>query len=130
MCCFSLNWVGCLLFFLEEVLICSKCREADESRLREVCESLLGPPIGMEEVKPPDMKPLWDPFILVSPLLLYLAIAGCVVFVPTKHVHVCMSDWYVSMWTFAWESLCSYACQHVHDFATFLIHRMFYCNIC
>lgn len=39
------------------------CREADESRLREVCESFLGPPTGMAS----DSKnPAWDPYVLVS----------------------------------------------------------------
>ncbi|MBA0836083.1 hypothetical protein Goarm_008321, partial [Gossypium armourianum] len=38
-------------------------READESRLREVCESFLGPPTGMAS----DSKnPAWDPYVLVS----------------------------------------------------------------
>ncbi|KAE8656743.1 Protein HIRA [Hibiscus syriacus] len=36
-------------------------READESRLREVCESFLGPPTGMIS----DSKnPAWDPYVL------------------------------------------------------------------
>ncbi|XP_012442468.1 protein HIRA isoform X2 [Gossypium raimondii] len=36
-------------------------READESRLREVCESFLGPPTGMAS----DSKnPAWDPYVL------------------------------------------------------------------
>ncbi|KAE8682443.1 Protein HIRA [Hibiscus syriacus] len=36
-------------------------READESRLREVCESFLGPPTGMGS----DSKnPAWDPYVL------------------------------------------------------------------
>ncbi|KAG0489681.1 hypothetical protein HPP92_006544 [Vanilla planifolia] len=38
-------------------------READESRLREVCESFLGPPTGMSESVSPDTKS-WDPCIL------------------------------------------------------------------
>ncbi|CAI9105597.1 OLC1v1004559C7 [Oldenlandia corymbosa var. corymbosa] len=38
-------------------------READESRLREVCESFLGPPTGMEQARSPDVKS-WDPCIL------------------------------------------------------------------
>ncbi|MBA0658215.1 hypothetical protein Goklo_010438 [Gossypium klotzschianum] len=38
-------------------------READESRLREVCESFLGPPTGMAS----DSKnAAWDPYVLVS----------------------------------------------------------------
>ncbi|RVX20259.1 Protein HIRA [Vitis vinifera] len=41
------------------------CREADESRLREVCESFLGPPTGMVEAIPSDPKnPAWDPCVL------------------------------------------------------------------
>ncbi|BAT92065.1 Protein HIRA Histone regulator [Vigna angularis] len=40
-------------------------READESRLREVCESFLGPPTGMSEETSSDSKNLaWDPFVL------------------------------------------------------------------
>ncbi|XP_015873303.3 protein HIRA isoform X1 [Ziziphus jujuba] len=40
-------------------------READESRLREVCESFLGPPTGMAEDTSLDTKKLeWDPFVL------------------------------------------------------------------
>lgn len=40
-------------------------READESRLREVCESFLGPPTGMVEETSSDSKNLaWDPFVL------------------------------------------------------------------
>ncbi|XP_074559804.1 protein HIRA isoform X2 [Curcuma longa] len=40
-------------------------READESRLREVCESFLGPPTGMAESTPTDPKnPAWDPYVL------------------------------------------------------------------
>lgn len=40
-------------------------READESRLREVCESFLGPPTGMVEGTSSDSKNLaWDPFVL------------------------------------------------------------------
>lgn len=42
------------------------CREADESRLREVCESFLGPPTGMAESTSSDAKNLaWDPCVLV-----------------------------------------------------------------
>lgn len=40
-------------------------READESRLREVCESFLGPPTGIAEEASPDSNKLaWDPFVL------------------------------------------------------------------
>ncbi|GER36571.1 protein HIRA [Striga asiatica] len=39
-------------------------READESRLREVCESFLGPPIGMTEPGLDPKTPAWDPFVL------------------------------------------------------------------
>ncbi|XP_059627508.1 protein HIRA isoform X2 [Cornus florida] len=40
-------------------------READESRLREVCESFLGPPTGMAEITCSDPKnPAWDPCVL------------------------------------------------------------------
>ncbi|KAI9107708.1 hypothetical protein K1719_021371 [Acacia pycnantha] len=40
-------------------------READESRLREVCESFLGPPTGMGEESSSGGKNLaWDPFVL------------------------------------------------------------------
>ncbi|KAL6511029.1 hypothetical protein OROGR_022153 [Orobanche gracilis] len=39
-------------------------READESRLREVCESFLGPPIGMTEFGSGPKCPAWDPFVL------------------------------------------------------------------
>ncbi|WJX68933.1 hypothetical protein P8452_53254 [Trifolium repens] len=40
-------------------------READESRLREVCESFLGPPTGMVEEPSSNSNNLaWDPFIL------------------------------------------------------------------
>lgn len=43
------------------------CREADESRLREVCESFLGPPTGMVDATLSDPKnPAWDPCVLVS----------------------------------------------------------------
>ncbi|KAI3894045.1 hypothetical protein MKW92_026063 [Papaver armeniacum] len=38
-------------------------READESRLREVCEGFLGPPTGMAESTDPK-NPAWDPTIL------------------------------------------------------------------
>ncbi|MQL76111.1 hypothetical protein Taro_008489 [Colocasia esculenta] len=40
-------------------------READESRLREVCESFIGPPTGMVESTSSDSKnPAWDPCVL------------------------------------------------------------------
>ncbi|GAB4859765.1 hypothetical protein Ancab_011243 [Ancistrocladus abbreviatus] len=40
-------------------------READESRLREVCESFLGPPSGMGEVVSSNLTNLsWDPCVL------------------------------------------------------------------
>ncbi|CAL5200651.1 unnamed protein product [Lathyrus oleraceus] len=40
-------------------------READESRLREVCESFLGPPTGMAEEPSSDSNNLaWNPFVL------------------------------------------------------------------
>ncbi|OVA05979.1 WD40 repeat [Macleaya cordata] len=40
-------------------------READESRLREVCENFLGPPTGMAESTSSDPKnPSWDPCVL------------------------------------------------------------------
>ncbi|KAJ9177948.1 hypothetical protein P3X46_009872 [Hevea brasiliensis] len=40
-------------------------READESRLREVCESFLGPPTGMAESTSSNAKDLtWDPCVL------------------------------------------------------------------
>lgn len=41
------------------------CREADESRLREVCESFLGPPTGMAEEASSDKSLAWDPVVLV-----------------------------------------------------------------
>lgn len=50
----------CLLSYIRFL-----AREADESRLREVCESFLGPPTGMAEDIPSDSKNLaWDPFVL------------------------------------------------------------------
>lgn len=40
-------------------------READESRLREVCENFLGPPTGMAEAaSSTSNKPAWDPCVL------------------------------------------------------------------
>ncbi|RWW27502.1 hypothetical protein GW17_00008063 [Ensete ventricosum] len=48
-----------------EMNIVLSCREADESRLREVCESFLGPPTGMAEVAVVDSQnPEWDPCVL------------------------------------------------------------------
>lgn len=50
----------CLLAYIRFL-----AREADESRLREVCESFLGPPTGMVEAIPSDPKnPAWDPCVL------------------------------------------------------------------
>ncbi|OAY81947.1 Protein HIRA [Ananas comosus] len=50
----------CLLSYIRFL-----AREADESRLREVCESFLGPPISMIEAASADPKiPAWDPDIL------------------------------------------------------------------
>ncbi|KAI3450698.1 hypothetical protein Pfo_007363 [Paulownia fortunei] len=49
----------CLLSYVRFV-----AREADESRLREVCESFLGPPIGMAESGSDLKTPAWDPFVL------------------------------------------------------------------
>lgn len=40
-------------------------READESRLREVCESFLGPPTGMGGAASSDANSVWDPCVLV-----------------------------------------------------------------
>ncbi|XP_077230426.1 histone chaperone HIRA-like protein isoform X2 [Tasmannia lanceolata] len=50
----------CLLSYIRFL-----AREADESRLREVCESFLGPPTGMAESTSSDPKnPAWDPCVL------------------------------------------------------------------
>ncbi|XP_050387732.1 protein HIRA-like isoform X2 [Argentina anserina] len=50
----------CLLSYIRFL-----AREADESRLREVCESFLGPPTGMVEATSLDLKNMaWDPFVL------------------------------------------------------------------
>ncbi|CAL9124809.1 unnamed protein product [Musa acuminata var. zebrina] len=50
----------CLLSYIRFL-----AREADESRLREVCESFLGPPTGMAEVTVVDSEdPEWDPNVL------------------------------------------------------------------
>lgn len=43
---------------------CCVYREADESRLREVCESFLGPPTGMGTASL-DLNMAWDPCVLV-----------------------------------------------------------------
>ncbi|PIA28331.1 hypothetical protein AQUCO_07200174v1 [Aquilegia coerulea] len=54
----------CLLSYVRYL-----AREADESRLREICENFLGPPTGMAESAPSasDSKnPAWDPYVLVS----------------------------------------------------------------
>lgn len=48
-------------------IVLSHFREADESRLREVCENFLGPPIGMADVAGSvPQKSAWDPNVLVS----------------------------------------------------------------
>ncbi|KAJ4828046.1 hypothetical protein Tsubulata_028118 [Turnera subulata] len=50
----------CLLSYIRFL-----AREADESRLREVCESFLGPPTGMTEAGASDAQSLaWDPCVL------------------------------------------------------------------
>ncbi|KAJ6739346.1 MEMBER OF THE HIR1 FAMILY OF WD-REPEAT PROTEINS [Salix koriyanagi] len=50
----------CLLSYIRFL-----AREADESRLREVCESFLGPPTGMAESTSLDAKTVpWDPCVL------------------------------------------------------------------
>ncbi|XP_047980951.1 protein HIRA-like isoform X1 [Salvia hispanica] len=49
----------CLLSYIRFL-----AREADESRLREVCENFLGPPIGMTESGSDAKSPVWDPSIL------------------------------------------------------------------
>ncbi|XP_043720690.1 protein HIRA isoform X1 [Telopea speciosissima] len=50
----------CLLSYIRFL-----AREADESRLRGVCESFLGPPTGMAESTPSDVKnATWDPCVL------------------------------------------------------------------
>ncbi|XP_016511797.1 protein HIRA isoform X1 [Nicotiana tabacum] len=50
----------CLLSYIRFL-----AREADESRLREVCESFLGPPTGMAEAASSDSnKTAWDPCVL------------------------------------------------------------------
>ncbi|KAK1429195.1 hypothetical protein QVD17_11400 [Tagetes erecta] len=50
----------CLLSYIRFL-----AREADESRLREVCENFLGPPTGMAETVASDgTDPTWDPCVL------------------------------------------------------------------
>ncbi|KAJ0972683.1 hypothetical protein J5N97_020642 [Dioscorea zingiberensis] len=50
----------CLLSYIRFL-----AREADESRLREVCESFLGPPTGMAQASSSDSKnSSWDPCVL------------------------------------------------------------------
>lgn len=50
----------CLLSYIRFL-----AREADESRLREVCESFLGPPTGIAEATYLDPRnPAWDPCVL------------------------------------------------------------------
>ncbi|XP_072998786.1 protein HIRA-like isoform X1 [Typha latifolia] len=50
----------CLLSYIRFL-----AREADESRLREVCEGFLGPPTSMVEAASVDQKnPSWDPYVL------------------------------------------------------------------
>nr|XP_043613664.1 protein HIRA [Erigeron canadensis] len=50
----------CLLSYIRFL-----AREADESRLREVCENFLGPPSGMAETVASDAtNPAWDPCVL------------------------------------------------------------------
>ncbi|KAI3822775.1 hypothetical protein L1987_10373 [Smallanthus sonchifolius] len=50
----------CLLSYIRFL-----AREADESRLREVCENFLGPPTGMAETDASDAtNPTWDPCVL------------------------------------------------------------------
>lgn len=52
--------------------VSGNCREADESRLREVCENFLGPPIGMAESGSDVKAPAWDPSVLVRAAILFL----------------------------------------------------------
>ncbi|KAI7730446.1 hypothetical protein M8C21_009532 [Ambrosia artemisiifolia] len=50
----------CLLSYIRFL-----AREADEARLREVCENFLGPPTGMAETVASDAtNPTWDPCVL------------------------------------------------------------------
>ncbi|XP_009414557.2 protein HIRA [Musa acuminata AAA Group] len=54
------EYCQCLLSYIRFL-----AREADESRLREVCESFLGPPTGMADATLVDSKkPAWDPYVL------------------------------------------------------------------
>ncbi|KAK6926603.1 WD40 repeat [Dillenia turbinata] len=54
------EYLQCLLSYVRFLT-----READESRLREVCESFLGPPTGMAEATSSDPNnPAWDPSVL------------------------------------------------------------------
>ncbi|KAK6936200.1 TUP1-like enhancer of split [Dillenia turbinata] len=54
------EYIQCLLSYVRFL-----AREADESRLREVCESFLGPPTGMAESTSSDPNnPAWDPSVL------------------------------------------------------------------
>ncbi|KAL2536132.1 histone chaperone HIRA [Forsythia ovata] len=56
----SSEYHQCLLSYIRFL-----AREADEYRLREVCESFLGPPIGMTEAASSDLKTAaWDPYVL------------------------------------------------------------------
>ncbi|CAA2942923.1 HIRA isoform X2 [Olea europaea subsp. europaea] len=56
----SSEYRQCLLSYIRFL-----SREADEYRLREVCESFLGPPIGMTEAPSSDVKTAaWDPYVL------------------------------------------------------------------
>ena len=67
---YSISFDGKCQHFSSHVCVWCSCfigyREADESRLREVCESLLGPPTGMAGDALADTKNLaWDPCVLV-----------------------------------------------------------------
>uniref|UniRef100_A0A8R7VFU9 Protein HIRA n=1 Tax=Triticum urartu TaxID=4572 RepID=A0A8R7VFU9_TRIUA len=56
----SQEYRQCLLSYIRFL-----AREADESRLREVCESFLGPPMGMVGAVSTDANnPSWDPDVL------------------------------------------------------------------
>ncbi|XP_022872287.1 protein HIRA isoform X3 [Olea europaea var. sylvestris] len=56
----SSEYHQCLLYYIRFLT-----READEYRLREVCESFLGPPIGMTESPSSDVNAgAWDPCVL------------------------------------------------------------------
>lgn len=59
-----------LLLYRGNNLFYLDCREADESRLRELCENFLGPPTGMTDAVSSDPKDLkWDPCVLVRLLV-------------------------------------------------------------